>query len=261
MTPKNYQENPPTIGIASLNVLLDKTRSGLPRTDPHFVEPQFERIDSLSQTLGSLPISPDVVMLQEVQVTKDFHAGEQIAQRLGVGEGFWFNHNTSKRKGEFIGVCGKLVVAAEAIEIGYDKLAVITEIDDIAFIVTHLRRTYDRRIKATQMRSLLEQTEQYEKRVIVGDANADPHSEARKILRHAGAQSTYLMQTGRYPGTWPTSNYRDVMLKRHQQQIIRKPLSIDMLEVIGFERDDVLAAGRVDTPKSDHYAMYAELAT
>lgn len=251
---------PATIGVASLNVLLDKTRSGLERDDPAFIEPQIERVDSLGDTLRSLPISPDVVMLQEVHVTDEHHAGEEMAAKLGVGQGFWFNHNTSKRKGEYIGVCGELVAAAHPIDLGHDKLAVLTEIEGVAFIGVHLRRTPNPLIKMAQMRTLLKETDCFDKRVIVGDANARPESETRKILQEAGALSVPLVVNGKHPGTWPTDSYRNIMLKRRYQQFIRRKFSLDMFEVIGFEPGEIVQFGVVETPKSDHFTLYGEVA-
>jgi len=248
-----------SIGVASLNVLLDYTRSTHDRSHSEFIEPQDERVDSLCRTLGTLPVSLDVVMLQEVQTTDEFHGGHEITRRLGLSDGFWFNHNTSKRGGEHIGVCGNLVEWAEAIDIGFDKSAVVTEIAGIAFIGTHLRRTYNPAIKAFQMRSLLDQTAHYKKRVILGDGNGGPRSEARRIVRQAGGRSVYLMKNGKYPATWPTPNYRGIFLPHRYQQHVAGSLSIDMFEVIGFEEEEIGIVGTVDTKKADHYTLFGEI--
>jgi endonuclease/exonuclease/phosphatase family metal-dependent hydrolase len=249
-----------TIGVISQNVLLDHTRSSHDANHPEYIEPQRMRIHSIGETLAALPISPDVVMLQEVQVTRRFHGGEAIAQKLGVDSGFWFPHNTSKRQEEYIGVCGKLVTHAESIQLDFDKLAVITQIAGIAFIGIHLRRTVDPYIKAKQMRDLLDQTSHLPKRVILGDANARPGSEARRLSREAGGKSVYLSKHGAYPATWPTTNYRDVLVKPWQRRFINGGVSIDLFDTIGLEDDEIVRAGTpVDITKADHYTLWGEV--
>ncbi len=251
-----------SIGVTSLNVLYDKTR-----TESGLIEPQHERIDSIARTLGSLPVAHDVVLLQEVHVTADHHNGERLADTLQLENRYWFPHN---RKGEYLGVCGNKVEAAEDFDIGDRRRAFVAWVGDIAFVGIHHRSGIQNgQLRAEQMNIVLDVINQLgaDKVVIGGDANDIARSKSRQLLTDAGFTSVYKAQRkvplvpNKLPATFPTENYRDILLSPQQRRLLPRGVSIDILETRGFARNEIKQAGTVMTEKSDHWTLYTELET
>jgi hypothetical protein len=64
---------------------------------------------------------------------------------------------------------------------------------------------------------------------------------------------------GWLPRTYPTNNYRKIMWSAKKRRAAPFGLSIDTLDVRGFEKHDVVRAGTAMTKKSDHKVLWAEL--
>jgi hypothetical protein len=256
-----------TLGVASLNMLLDKTRSEkLLEEDPQYVEPQHLRIESLAQTLGSLPVSLDVVLLQEAHITKEHNNVEDLADLLGLKYRYYFPHN---RQGEHLAIIGNKVDRAEAFSIGDNRIAVEAWIGDIACYNMHNRAgskniwlregqmgvTVDRANKSGAMRM-----------IAGGDTNDIYLAPSRGLLRNSGFTPVHRLKgpipylPGRMPPTYPTTNYREIMWSSKKKKALPFGVAIDIIDVRGFSRRDVLKVGTVMTEKSDHRTLYAELA-
>lgn len=261
-----------TIGLASLNLLLDKTKSNLDKSHKRYVEPQHERIDSLARTLGALPISLDVVMLQELHIEWFNNNAKRLTKNLDVGKIHYFNHNSKRRRGEYIAVCGKKVEHAYSIRIGDDRKALIAVVGDTAFAGVHNRSgVKNGHVRVDQTRRILNELRHYKRAGFIGDTNARPGSRARNLLVDEGYSSVYTMkqpadQKPDFPNTFPTDNYRTITLPswvplEHLENTALLPhaMSIDTIEVRGFEPQEVLQAGTVMTKKSDHKTLFAEL--
>mgnify|MGYP000863152947 FL=1 len=246
---------PNSFTVVTWNILLDKTR-----TARGLIEPQSERLSSQAATLRDLNVPLDVVAIQEAHVTDQQHNGQELARLLGMQAGFWYEHNTSKRTGEYIGMFGELVENAEVVELPYDKKLVITKIGDKAIGNLHLRRE-DKFIgpkRAEQMRAVMEALAPYEKAVVVGDDNSLFFQESRRILRDYEFTSAFssLMPT------FPTPRYRDIFLRPNHTI---SNAWVNCLWNAGV-RLDIISARNLRFGErsrflgdSDHYGLYAEL--
>lgn len=262
------EAHPETIGMASLNLLIDKTRSTLPENNSQHVEHQYQRIDSLSRALGSLPISLDVVMLQEVHITKRYNNGEQLMENLGIDKGFWVQHNELSRKDEYLGVIGHAVDSVEAFDVGDNRKALLTMVGGIALVGIHNRSglKQNRHIRVEQTKKILDRISEFDKAVIIGDSNELPWQEPRLMLSDAGFTSVYKMRRKLLPAkaplraTFPTRRYRKIMLTPAQLNAFPVGAAIDLIDLRGFERSEVIKAGVRTNKKSDHKTLYAKLA-
>lgn len=256
-----------TIGVASLNMLLDKTRSAYTIDHPEYIEPQYQRVESLARTLGSLPVALNVVMLQELHITTKHHNGEYLQEALGLEQGFWFNHNTNSRKNEYLGVMGDTIDDVYEFNIGDNRKAVVAVVKETAFVNIHHRSgRLKTEIRVAQTQRVLDEVAPFKKAVIIGDSNSHSKELPRKMLSEAGFTSAYRMKgvlpgiPGMLPTTFPTNNYNRLRLSNNHIKIPGAGLSLDVIELRGFERRDVIRAGTVMTQKSDHKTMYGELA-
>lgn len=258
-----------TIGVASLNILYDKRR-----TEKGLVEPQHQRIESLAQTIGSLPLSRlSIVMLQEVHVTDEHHNGQHLAELLEFepDEQHWFPHN---RKGEHLGVLGRNIDEAYGFDIGDKRIAAAAIMGKIAFINLHHRSGRSNgHLRTEQMGRVMEEVDVLDARgitkiVLAGDTNDHPLHDSRLMLARAGFTSVYKMNGWRsyipgpsiLPTTFPTKNYREILLTPQQRRAVPFGIPLDILEVRGFEKREVVQTGVEMTKKSDHKTLYAELA-
>lgn len=256
-----------TIGVASLNMLLDKKRSEkLLENDPQYVEPQHQRIESLARTLGSLPVSADIMLLQEAHITEEHNNVEDLADLLDLKYRYYFPHN---RKGEHLAVIGNNIDKAEFFSIGDNRIAVEAWIGDIACYNIHNRAGAEKtQLRQGQMKVIIDRANSSgAKRIIMGgDSNDIRLAPSRQLLRKAGYIPVYR-STGRIPylpgllpPTYPTPNYREIMWSPNKQRSSPYGVAIDIIDTRGFKRSEVLRAGTIVTEKSDHRALYAELA-
>jgi len=262
--------SPETIGIASLNLLLDKTfSSDSKKGQPNYIEPQHERIDSLSRTLGSLPIPLDVVMLQEVQINREFNNGERLMENLGIEKGFWVQHNQRRddvgRSDEYLGVIGDAIGYVEAFDVGDYRKALLTIVGGIAMIGIHHRSRYENRdIRTQQMKAVLDRIRDFDKAIILGDSNELPMFKSRRMLSDEGFRSVYKMKRRKralpLPATYPTENYRNIRFSPAQRKTAPRGVSLDIIELRGFKPSEVVNAGVRIPEKSDHKAVFAKLA-
>lgn len=256
-----------TIGVASLNMLLDKTRSEkLLEDDPQYVEPQHERIESMARTLGSIPVSLDIVMLQEAHITKEHNNVEELANLLGLRFRHSFPHN---RIGEHLAVIGNKIDSADYFDIGDNRIAVEAWVDDTAVYNLHNRAGSEKvQLRETQMEIIIDRANNSgaNKIIIGGDTNDIRLAPSRQLLARAGFTSVYRSKgpvpyLPRWlPRTYPTPNYREIVWSPIKQKALPFGVSIDTIETRGFRRSDVLRAGTAVTQKSDHRVLYAELA-
>lgn len=239
------------LNIVSWNILLDKTR-----TKKGIVVSQASRLSSQTETLRSLDIwELDVVMLEEVEKTKKQHSGEVIARALGYHAGFWFEHNTSRRKGEHIGMFGDKVEHVEAFDLGHDKVGVLTMIGDIAIVGFHFRKEHMGPQRANQASAVLERVDGMKHVVLTGDANALAIEKARRQLHSAGFQSAFHELGRPNPKTHPTPAYRKIFYAPIHRPFLPRGTSSDLIYVRGM---DVHDAGRF-LGDSDHYGLWARV--
>lgn len=238
--------------IISWNILLDKTRA-----TKGFIKPQAERlpsqIDTLSRVFDSMP---DVVAVQEAEMTQEGHSGVTLARALGFEASYWYEHNRLKRKGECIGLFGQRVEWAKPMEIGDDKTAVFTEIGSVAIVNAHLRRQLWGGERAQQVGGILRTLHDSEKAIVMGDFNALRFERARRLLRAEGFRSVFSELKQPRPATFPAPLYREIMLTPYQQRLLPRGISIDDIYVRGLQ---VIEAGTF-SGESDHRGVYATLA-
>lgn len=243
-----------TLNIVSWNILLDMTRSGKEPDDPQYVRPQAERLGSIANTLSSLEIPLDVVVLQEVQKTMQQHNGFSLAQALGYSRSFWHEHNQNMRKGDHIGMFGDRVSETEVIELPHNKKAVGTKIGELAIAGIHLRKELFGQMRAEQMVPVLEWFEGSENAILVGDSNALFFEKSRRMVKQAGFRSAWgAWPLG--PGTFPSPEYRNIMLTDRQRRLLMgRDLAIDVMYVRG---DIQVESIRRFIGDSDHYGLHA----
>jgi hypothetical protein len=240
--------NPDLINVVSWNVLLDKKR-----TAKGLISAQSERLPSQVDTLKRLDINNiDVALIQESHGSKELHCGEEMARQLGYQAGFWFEHNTSRRRGDYIGVFGARVESAEPIELPHDKLAILTKLGETAFVAIHLRRERVGPMRAEQAEVLVERLDGLEHVVIGGDPNALFFQKARRILRAAGFGSAFHLTGQRNPKTHPTPEYRKVFYAPVHRPILPRGTASDIIYTRGM---NVHTAARFHGD-SDHYGLY-----
>ena len=258
------------VNVITQNVLLDYTR-----TREHLILPQHERIGSIATTLAGFDGELDVVGIQEAQKSKRQHNGETLASELGMGPGFWVNHNQKPypgslrgRSGEYVGLFGSQVESASPIELGDNRIAPMTVIADVAFVTLHLRAggLESRQARLLQAVSLAEELEPYPNAVLFGDFNEPPIryvAKARDYLKTAQFESVFNRTHQPHPKTSPTLAYRDLLSDGNgwKTPFIRHGWSIDDILVRG-PRVKALAAGilqrEIDTG-SDHEGVWAAL--
>jgi len=239
------------LSVVAWNILLDKAR-----TKKGIIAPQDSRLDSQVETLRSLPLGDiDVALLQEVEKTKKQHNGEVIARTLGYRAGYWFEHNTSKRKGEYIGMFGDSVEDTEAFDLGHDKVGVITMIGGVAVVGFHFRKEHIGPQRADQARAVLERVEGMERVVLLGDANALSIEKARRQLHGADFESAFTQLGRRNPKTHPTPEYRKIFYAPVHRPFLPNGTSTDLIYVRGMQVHD---ADRF-LGDSDHYGLWATM--
>lgn len=263
-----YAEPVETLGVASLNAMIDKTRSDPNMINhPEYIEPQYMRVESLAGTLESLPMQLGVVMLQELHITPRHHNGEYLRESLGLKQGFWFEHNTDSRKNEYLGVMGNDIEYAYEIDVGDDRKAIIVKVGEVILVNMHNRSGQGKaEIRAGETQRVLDEVGPFEKVMLTGDSNSHSREKSRQMIRDAGFNSVYRMRgplpglPGVLPATFPTDNYRDIRLTPRQSRVLRTGLALDIMEVKGFTRREIIQAGVVMTEKSDHKTTYTEVA-
>lgn len=270
------EQNPRVLNVISQNVLLSKTDVKYGK-----ILSQEDRINSIAATLQAFPGQLDVVGIQEAHKSNIQHNGEYLANSTGHGPGIWIEHNQklypdspTGRAGEHVGLFGAAVGEDfEAIELGDNRRAIMTEIAGVAFVNLHLRAG----IKARQMRykqalELIDALVDYDDAVVMGDFNEPPipyFCKARDTLRSSGFESSFDLTKQPHPITFPSPDYR----KNTKTEML---WSLDDILVRG-ERIQVLGAGVVDkvvqidpvvdekTPThvprsgSDHEGIWAQL--
>lgn len=242
---------PDTINIVSWNILLDKTR-----TKRGLIASQTERLGSQIATLKTLGFGAiDVAMIQEAEKTKELHCGEEMARALGYEAGFWFEHNTSKRKGEHMGVFGARVESAESFELPHDKVGVITMIGQTAVAGIHFRKEHFGPMRADQAQAVVERLEGLDHAVLVGDPNALFFEKSRRLLHEAGFESAFHLLGQCNPKTHPTPEYRKIFYAPMHRPLLPRGTASDIIYVRGM---DVHNAFRFKGD-SDHYGLGAEL--
>jgi endonuclease/exonuclease/phosphatase family metal-dependent hydrolase len=234
--------------VVTWNILLDYTRARA-----GIVAAQKDRLQSHIATLGNLGIDLDVVCLQEVQGNDRKNNGQRIARGLGYEPGDWYNHNSSKRDGEYIGMFGAKVDGASSIELPHDKLAVVTKVGQTAIVGIHNRREVVGPKRYHQMKSILSVLKDEEHAVIMGDSNDLPRGSSRRPLGFAGFESVFKLVRKDNPITHPTEAYRNAFYNPHLKRTSFKGISMDIIYARNMH---VLDVGRFEGD-SDHYGLWA----
>lgn len=247
--PMESPENLNAFNVVTWNILLDKTR-----TSQGKVRPQSQRTSNHIDTLRGINVELDVVAIQEAERTREQHNGEVLARHLGYAAGTWAEHNTSKRKGEHIGMFGGLADEVEFFELGHDKLGVLTYVGRVAVVGVHLRNETVGPMRTYQTKAVLKKIENSSEAVIMGDFNATPREEPHRLMQDADFESAFMVN-GTRPKTWPTEDYRHVFYP--------KPLRSALPQ---FRYDDIMVRGlnvewaRTFVGDSDHKGLAARVA-
>jgi endonuclease/exonuclease/phosphatase family metal-dependent hydrolase len=256
----------PELNIVSQNVYLDYTR-----TKKRLILPQDARIGSIAATFERFSETIDVAGVQEAHLSKRQHNGMMLANRIGYGDGYWFEHNNKMnpdsrtgRPNEYIGLFGAKVGHAEPIDIGDNRLAVMTVIDGIAFVNQHLRAGRKaRHARHDQAGRILDAIDGYDDAVVFGDLNEPPVryvAKARDEYQRAGFVSVFDLTMQPHPITFPVPGY-GATHSRHpvtERRTHVRPMSLDDMLVRG-PRIKVLGAGVlervIEPPDTDEHAF------
>lgn len=251
------------INVLTQNVLLDKTLTGNGK-----ILPQHQRIDSIIATLANYPASLDVVGIQEAHKEEGWHNGEYLANACGYGPGEWYEHNAPQanpkrgRRGEYMGMFGALVEHVEPIDIGDERLALLTSINGIAYVNYHLRSGKSRwaqAVRQQQAERIIAAIADFEDAVIFGDGN-EPNipwiSRARSVFGHEGFESVFATTGATQVKTFPSKPYSRI---RHVPRMRLDEISIrgDRIHVLGA---GVLEQVELRHPYHDLLPMSAPLA-
>ncbi len=236
--------------VATFNILMDKTR-----TKAGLVKKQDKRLLSFVEAFTTSGIDLDIVAIQEAQKTKEVHGGKELARRLGFEASYWREHNQLKRHDEYIGMFGVRVENPTFFDIGFCKQAVMTMIGETAVVGYHPKREFWGKVRERQTGVVLDQLDEFDHSVLLVDTNALWFEKSRRMLSRAGFHSAFRESGSRRQSTFPTEEYRDIMLKPWQQKLLPNGVSIDDIYVRGM---DVEAVGvlRADT---DHLGLWATL--
>lgn len=244
--------SPSSFDVVTWNIFLDKTRSKLPGSDPHYVAPQLSRIPFQARTLENLPVSLDVVGLSEAHLDN----AQQLATMLGHSAGYWNEHNTNKRQQEHIGMFGHLVVdEPEVLDLGDNRLAVIAKVGSVAVVQLHLRYEIWGREREKQMAILLERLNGEDKAVMMGDFNALWFEKVRRNIQRAGFDSAFEVSGQQSPPTYPTPGYEDVVNRHRVEVFSRIPRGLDQIYVKGVGVSDT----KRFSGESDHFGLWATI--
>lgn len=246
------KEHETEITLVNWNILLDYTRSNLPTDSPNFILPQKKRIDAQTAALGQLGVPLDVVCLQEVQGDH----GKYIADKLGHDPGEWFNHNTSKRSGEHIGMFGNKITTVEAIQTRHDKLAVATKIGSLAVVGLHNRHEIIGPMRTRQTEDILDALRDEPVAAMMGDVNAVGWQKPHRLIKAAGFMSVFDMVGMPEPKTHPVEAYKSIFYSPLKQTIIPRGTASDRIYVRGCE---VIDAGVFESEASDHRGIWATI--
>ncbi len=247
------------ITVVSWNILLDYTRSDYATDYKKYIRPQEQRLGSHVVQFNELPFQPDVVCLQEVQGKRDGKEGtngEIIARHITNDSGFWFNHNTRKRKGEYIGMFGKRVLSAEAVETRHDKVGVLTRIGNVAIMGVHNRFELIGPMRTRQTEDILERLADETHAVIMGDINAVGWEKPHRLIRGAEFVSVFEKLDYPEPKTHPTEAYRDIFYDPLKKALLPHGTASDRIYV---RNCDVIDAGMFTSDASDHAGVWATI--
>lgn len=236
------------VTLVSWNILLDYTRAK--PDSAQFIPKQKMRIDAHAETLGCLDLSLDVVCLQEVQTGH----GDYIATRLGHRPGTWFNHNTSKRGGEYIGMFGGKVDSVEEVQTRHDKVAAYTKIGSLAVIGIHNRHEIIGSMRTDQTKDILSRMESEQSAAIMGDVNAVGWQKPHRLIKAAGFVSVFDILDLPEPKTHPVEAYREIFYSPLKNRFIPKGTASDRIYVRGCE---VIDAGVFESDAADHRGVWA----
>lgn len=239
------------INVATLNLLLDKTR-----TSEKLIEPQYKRIEPIAKALAELTMNPSLVAIQEAQKERGVQNGETLARALGFQASFWMEHNKLRRRDEHIGwLVDESVDDVDFFDVGHGKQAGIVTMGDLTFVNVHFSREWWGPKRADQSRAVIDRIHDSKRAVVMGDTNALWFEKARRIIHKDGFRCVFHEIGQRRPITYPTPQYRGVMLEPWQKHIPIEGVSLDDIYVKGVE---VIDAGRFVTD-SDHFGLWATL--
>lgn len=240
--------------VVSWNILLDYTRSKHTVESPQLIAHQKDRVPGQIETLRQLGVPLDIVSLQEVEGGH----GERIATALGYDKGTWFNHNTSRRRNEHIGMFGARVSDVESVETRHDKVAVLTRVGRLAVLGVHNRHEIIGPMRTQQTADFLAALCTEESAVIMGDINAVGWQRPHALIRKAGFESVFALLNQPEPKTHPVESYRSIFYSGVKSLVIPRGTASDRIYVKGC---NVLDAGVFESDTSDHRGVWATIKT
>lgn len=249
-----------TFNIVTWNILLDytRTKAGLVKRQDKRADSLIAKLNDLRDEIGEL----DAVAIQEGHKSDRWHNGEYIARALGYGIGQWFEHNKKPfvgsktgRPDEYMGMFGARIDHAEPVELGDNRKAVLSHIGKTAVLNIHTRAgILNENLQVEQVRVALGVLAGYKSAALVGDLNNQLGGKVHQAIEADGFESVFTSTHQVYPGTWPTEEYRRIMLGAVGQHVI-PTRSYDAIYTKGLYVHD---AGSF-TGDTDHVGLYAKV--
>ncbi|MEO5499175.1 MAG: hypothetical protein ABIR46_01600 [Candidatus Saccharimonadales bacterium] len=246
--PKSPRHTQESFTVATFNILMDKTR-----TEAGIIVPQAKRLPSIVEVFSSSGIDMDVVAIQEAEQTFEASNGDNLARSLGFAASYWVEHNQLKRRDEYIGMFGNKVENPTFFDIGFYKQAVMTMVGETAVVGFHTKRQLWGTERELQTSVVLDRLREFDQSVLLVDTNALWFEKSRRMLKRAGFRSAFHERHYMRPSTFPTEQYRDIMLGPWQQRLLPNGLSIDDIYVRGMDVENV-GVLHADT---DHLGLWA----
>lgn len=228
--------------VAVWNTFLDKNY------------PQAERLPGIIETIRGQG-NFDAVGILEAGGDN----GEHIAQTISDTSGIWYPHSR-KRLNERIGVFGPDIEAAEEIDIGHNRKAVLTRLGDVAIVFVHLRRNPDTfhpgPEQPEQMEALIDHLSHEKKVIASGDFNNLAIQRPRRMLKKAGYTPVFPWYDLSGNRSFPTKEFPEKLTDRERRmlRLVGGAINIDGMYTKGIKvinRDSFIGP-------SDHPGLWAE---
>ena len=204
------------------------------------VRPQADRLAELAATIAraqdeaGMPF--DFLGILEAQKGNDFHNGELLGEKTGLGAGMWKPHSRMK-SGEHIGAIGTRVdgnVDFHDLSPGAKKAATV-RLGDVLLGATHFNFEKFGHTRTAQAQSLMEVMGDEQHVAVVLDPNCLAWQAPRQAIENAGFQSAFaLAGYTRVRSALTNRDYRRSMLTRRERLLVGRGLWVDDLYVKGI---------------------------
>jgi hypothetical protein len=242
------------------NTLLDykRTDAGIIWSQAARLPSQIATLEKLRDELGT---ELDAVALQEVHKTAQQHNGVRMAEVLGYGTGYGFEHNKKPfpgsktgRPDEYMWLFGARIDHAEPIDLGDNRLAILSHIGKTTLVNIHPRAgIINGDLQLEQVGVALRRVDGCPFAAFVGDFNQRLGRKARRAIEAEEFKSVFTLTDQPHPGIYPTPAYREIMYGSAHRFV--PDLIFDDIYVRGLE---VFDAGSF-IGDSDHAGLWAKI--